>query len=161
MMQPIISHNSLLSGPNLTAVSRYVAEQRESAWNRLRASRSLGKGWEEAARGLRGVVEQCSFPDWDGYGAEPVSKETARLAWNFLAALPLGMPAPAVSAEPDGHLTFEWYRSRRRTLSVSVSPDGELHYAALLGPNKAFGTEVFLGEIPKTILDWIERVHPA
>jgi len=44
---------------------------------------------------------------------------------------------------------------------VSVSPEGDLHYAALLGPNKAYGTELFFGEVPKAILDLIARVMTA
>jgi hypothetical protein len=46
-------------------------------------------------------------------------------------------------------------------LSVSVSPDGELHYAALLGLSKAYGTEPFFGEAPRPILDLIFRVGSA
>jgi hypothetical protein len=55
----------------------------------------------------------------------------------------------------------EWHRSRRRTLSVSVSPEGELHDAALIGPNRAFGTETFFDEVPVTIVDLIRRVCAA
>jgi len=51
--------------------------------------------------------------------------------------------------------------SRRRTLSVSVSPEGELHDAALIGPNRAFGTETFFDEVPVTIVDLIRRVCAA
>jgi hypothetical protein len=72
--------------------------------------------------------------------------------------MPLGFPNPSVGAEPDGHLTFEWHRSSRRTLSISVSPEGKLHYAALLDSSKAYGTESFLGTVPKIILDLIHRV---
>ena len=104
------------------------------------------------------TFEECSEPNWDGYRAEAVRKETYHLAHQFLAALPLGAPAPSTGAEPDGHLTFEWYGSPQRTLSVSVSPDGDLHYAALVGSAKAWGTEPFFGEIPKVIDTLIRRL---
>ena len=87
------------------------------------------------------VAEKCDAANWDGYGAAPVAKQTYLHARSFLDALPVGTPVPTVGAEPDGHLTFEWYRSSRRLLSVSVSPEGELQYAALIGPAKAYGTE--------------------
>ena len=104
------------------------------------------------------VAEKCDAANWDGYGASPVAKQTYSHARSFLDALPVGTPVPTVGAEPDGHLTFEWYRSPRRLLSVSVSPEGELHYAALIGPAKAYGTEPFASEAPQAILDLIRRV---
>lgn len=104
------------------------------------------------------TFEECREPNWDGYGAQPVREETYRLAHQFLAALPLRTPAPSIGAEPDGHLTAEWYRSPQRTLSVSISPDGNLYFAALLGSAKNYGTEPFIGEVPKIISDLIDRV---
>jgi hypothetical protein len=67
-----------------------------------------------------------------------------------------------VGAEPDGHITLEWYHSPRQVLSVSVSADSELNYAALLpGPRRASGKEQFVGDIPATILALIRDVVPA
>lgn len=107
------------------------------------------------------MTQKCLRADWDGYGAEPVRAGTLALAYRFLGALPLGVPAPSFCAEPDGQLALEWYRSPRRLLSVSISPDGDLHYAAILGPNKAYGTEVFSGEVPRPIQDLIHQVQIA
>lgn len=104
------------------------------------------------------TVEECRQPNWDGYGAQPVRDETYRFAYEFLTALPPSTPAPSVGTEPDGHLTVEWYRSPERTLSVSISADGNLHFAALLGLTKAYGTEPFVGEVPKIISDLIHQV---
>jgi hypothetical protein len=122
---------------------------------------SCRRDWERAVGDLWGVAQKCSSSDWDGYGADPVKEETGRLARSFLEALPRGKLAPAVSAETDGHLTFEWYRSDGRTLSVSLSFEGKLHYSALLGHDKVFGTEPFVNDIPRSILDLIERMHSA
>ena len=103
--------------------------------------------------------EQCSTVNWDGYGAAPVARETFMQAYDFMEALPLGTTAPSVGAEPDGNLTLEWYRSPSRILSVSISPEGELNYAALLGHRKTYGTEPFWGEVPGIILDIIRKVE--
>jgi hypothetical protein len=97
-------------------------------------------------------------PGWDGYSAMPVSEEAYSYAYSFLETLSSNIPAPSVSAEPDGHITLEWYKSPRRILSVSISPDGELHYAALLGPNRSYGTEVYLGVTPGAILNLLRRI---
>jgi hypothetical protein len=107
------------------------------------------------------TFEECRQPNWDGYGAQAVGEETYHLAHQFLTALSLSTPVPSIGAEPDGQITVEWYRSPERTLSVSISPDGELHYAALLGSTKAYGTEPFVGEVPKIISSLIHRVAAA
>lgn len=107
------------------------------------------------------VWQMCRQADWDGFGALPVTEDTLRNAYLFLESLPLGCPAPSVGAEPDGQLTFEWHRGSRRTLSVSVTSDGVLHYAALVGPNRAYGTEAFFGEAPEAILDLVRRICAA
>ena len=132
-----------------------VAKERQ----RLRESHVLGGAGNDAFRNLCAVVEESRFPNWDGYGALRVSEEAFMYACHFLRTMPLGTPAPEVGVEPDGDLTFEWHRSWYRTLSVSVSPDGNLHYSALIGPNKVYGTEAFLGDIPQTILDLIRRIR--
>jgi hypothetical protein len=134
----------------------FVAERTEESRRQLRSSTALGLG--AVFNELCEVAEECESPNWDGYGAEPVSTDTYRLAYRFLEALPVGTPAPSVGAEPDGDLTFEWHRGPQRTLSVSVSPDGELHFAARIGSARDYGTRVFSGEIPQRIFKLIQRV---
>jgi hypothetical protein len=104
------------------------------------------------------LLEQCGRSNWDGYGAQPVLFETYEKAKRFAQSLPFGIPAPEVSTEPDGEITFEWYASPTRVLSVSVGPNNELTYAALFGASRAYGTEVFHDEIPEVVLSHIKRV---
>jgi hypothetical protein len=145
------------SGSSKTAL--YAVEQVEEGRRRLQTSYSLGLAGKGVFDELCEVADDCRLSNWDGYGAAPVTQETYRLAYLFLEALPLGIPAPTVGAEPDGHVTFEWHRSPRRTLSVSISPDGELHFAALLpGPSKDYGTRPFIGDVPARILGLIREV---
>jgi hypothetical protein len=114
-----------------------------------------------ASKELRILVGECSIPNWDGCGAVPITEPTVSMVSSFLAALPVGTPSPSIGAEPDGDVTLEWYSSTQRTLSVSVTAGGELHYAALFGPSKAYGTEQFSGDVPQVILNLIRRVdHP-
>jgi hypothetical protein len=114
-----------------------------------------GKMFEE----LLETFEECRQPNWDGYGAQSVREETYDLAYQFLTALPLSTPVPSIGAEPDGHLTVEWYRSPERTLSVSISPDGDLHYAALLGAERICGTETFRAKMPQVLRDLIALIE--
>jgi predicted DNA-binding antitoxin AbrB/MazE fold protein len=110
---------------------------------------------------LQAVWESCNTPDWDGYGALAVSQDALLNGRRFLESLPPDLPAPSIGVEPDGALTMEWHCSERRTLSVSVSTGEELHFAGLFGSNRVYGTETFLGQIPKPILDLVRRVYVA
>ena len=105
------------------------------------------------------TFEECREPNWDGYGAQSVREETYDLAHQFLTALPLRTPVPSIGAEPDGQITVEWHRSPQRTLSVSISPDGDLHYAALLGAERICGTETFRARMPQVLRDLIARIE--
>lgn len=137
--------------------ARYISEQTAISLSHLKQSHAFGFPAQE----LWSVYAACLTANWDGFQAEPVAAETYRLATQFLHTLPLGTTVPAIGAEPDGQLTMEWYRSPRRTLSVSISPQGELHYAALLGSRRAYGTEPFFGELPESIMHLIQQVTTA
>jgi hypothetical protein len=107
------------------------------------------------------TFEECREPNWDGYGAQAVREENYHLTRKFLAALPLSTPAPSIGAEPDGHIIAEWYDSPQRTLSVSISPGGELHYAALVGAERICGMVTFRNNIPQLVRDLITRIETS
>jgi len=142
-------------------VALFVAAQLQANRLHFQSSYTFGCKSRGVFDDLFAAAESAREAGWDGYGAEPVSQDAYDYAYRFLESLPLGTPSPVVTAEPDGQLAFEWYASPYRTLSVSVSREGDLHYSALFGPSNARGTEVFLGEAPKPILDLIRRVHAA
>jgi hypothetical protein len=107
---------------------------------------------------LAEVYETCRSADWDGHGAAAIAHAAYLNAYRLLEVMPDGLPLPSPGAEPDGQITLEWHRSPHQTLSLSVTADGDLHYAALLGPSRAFGTEPFLGQLPEQIFNLINRV---
>ena len=138
--------------------AQYIDRQSLNSVRNLHDFSALGS--ENTVRDeLATVWEECREPNWDGFAALPVTQDTLRNAYLFLEALPFGFPQPSVGAEPDGDLTLEWHRSSRRTLSVSINAYGDLNYAALLGPNRTYGTETFFGDVPDAILSLIRRVH--
>ncbi len=153
------------SGPSSRGISdhaEFVCQEAEKGLHHLQKSYALGFGGKGTFHELVEVYQDKSQPNWDGYGAAPVTPEAFLHAFRFLEALPLGSPAPSVGAEPDGNITFEWYQSPRRVLSVSVDPDGEMNYAALLpGPRKIRGTEQFVSTIPSEILRLIDEIIPS
>src|SRR4051812_9932951 len=107
-----------------------------------------------AADELRHACEEFQTAGWDGHNAAPVAEGSVRHAVLFLESLPATLIAPTVGAEPDGQVTLEWYRSERHVLSVSVSPEGDLHYAAFVGRNRHYGT-IAVGEPAETIVRMI------
>ena len=116
----------------------------------------------EVFQALAAQAEACEKPGWDGYGAEPVTLDAYRVAYRLVEHLPADIPMPSVGAEPDGHLTLEWYQSPSRVLSVSVGPAGELNYAALLGEtSRRTGSEVFQNRVPGDLLQLIHQVLAA
>lgn len=140
-------------------VAIFIAEKAREAQQALYRTYTFGHAFNEARDALMSIKDRTSQPNWDGYGAEPVRGDTIEVACRFLEALPPSLPSPQVGAEPDGDITFEWYKGPRRTLSVSVTATGDLHYAALLGPNKQYGTEAFFGDVPAPVLDLVRRIR--
>ncbi len=136
----------------------YILAESRLTRERMQKSIYLGLG-SEVFNELFDVSENCKQPGWDGDSAEPVSRDTFLNAFRFLESLPFGIQKPSVGVEPDGHVTLEWYKSPRHTLSISVSPDGFLYYSALMGLRKTNGSEPFFGEVPKIVLELIGKVY--
>ena len=122
---------------------------------------SIAFGKQSAHDELATIWEECKESNWDGYNALPVQTATLRNTYVLIERLPLGYPLPSIGAEPDGNLTLEWYLHSRWIVSVSVSPEGILYYAALFGNSDIRGSEPYFDEMPKPILDLIQRVHIA
>lgn len=104
------------------------------------------------------VFENASLPNWDGKGSMPVDRKTLILAKELVESLPMAYRTPTICGEPDGHVELEWYVHPRQILTVSVNPDGRLHWAALIGEEDPRGSCRFYGETPNTLLYWIGRV---
>ena len=104
------------------------------------------------------VFLQCSQPGWEGEDSDAVDRETLMIAKEFVESLPEAYRTPTISGEPDGHISLEWYVHPRRILTVSINPNGILHWAALIGAEDPRGSCPFYGEMPRTLLYWIGRV---
>jgi hypothetical protein len=103
--------------------ARFVAEEAERGRRQLQNSFSFGLGGKGVYDELYSVVDRYLVGDWDGYGASPLNAKVYAQACQFLRALPLGI-APLNRRRTGWPLTLEWYRSPRRLLSVSISPEG-------------------------------------
>ena len=140
--------------------AHFIHKQIQDRYNELESPEFYFSIKKKVLPELEEVYSNSQKRGWDGYDAQPVRVETYFHVISFLESLPGVLPIPTVGVESDGNITLEWYKSPQRLLSVSVSPFGELHYAALIGPKKSYGTETFSGEIPHEILDLMRRVIP-
>ncbi|MCW5558246.1 MAG: hypothetical protein KIT22_10500 [Verrucomicrobiae bacterium] len=139
-----------------------LAEALQDYFIQHRSDMPVGGPQTDRQRVIQALAAQaasCARPGWDGHGAEPVTPVTYRQACRVVESLPQGVPLPDVGAEPDGHLTLEWYRSPNHVVSLSVGPEWEMNYAALLGERRRrTGSEVFQGGVPTDLLQLVRQV---
>jgi hypothetical protein len=127
-----------------TDTAAYIDKTTQDKKEYFDQSVTLGK--QSAYNELFTFWQECKLPNWDGYNALEVQEETY---------------FKSIGAEPDGHLTLEWYTNPFLTLSVSVSPEGMLYYAALLGNRDPRGSELLWADgadVPQSILELIKEV---
>ena len=123
---------------------------------------SLDQAYDKCLEALREAAEEASRPNWDGYGAHPVSDATLAQALAFLDLLPSTLlKLLEISPHPDGELAFEWFMGPRQVLTVSVNESGRLSYAALFGEARLHGSEFLLDALPETVALALRRLYSA
>ena len=148
------------------ASDRAVSEEAKQSrhvrrFGQVTQSVSIDEAYKESLDLLLDAFEEASRPNWDGYGAYPVSGVTVAQARAFLDLLPSTLPRPEISPHPDGELAFEWSFGPRRLLTVSVNESGRLSYAALFGQARLHGTEFLLDAMPEAVALALRTLHAA
>jgi hypothetical protein len=129
-------------------VVRSLLDERGSA-----STASVRRMWA-----LDDAWQAATAPDWDGYGAAPVSPPVVWAAERFLSAIPAAWPNPEIAADPDGEISFEWARGPHWVFTVSVAGNGQLSYAGLFGSSRVHGVETFAGTLPEAIVVGLARL---
>lgn len=107
---------------------------------------------------LSALGEECRESNWDGYGAEPASFRALRRAEYLIASLPVDVPLPECSIEPDGCVSLDWMPAPYRTLTVSVGATDRLPYAWVDGTDRGHAVARLVdGQLPPRILAEIRR----
>jgi hypothetical protein len=149
--------SQLMNPHGFSDAARMVADVWRTNYKHL--SQSITYSRQPAFEELWDTWQDCKDGNWGVDGALPIEQQTYHNAYCLIEALPLTCPSPSsIGAEPDGHLTLEWHKYPRWTLSVSVGPEGTLYYAALLGTEDPRGSCPFYGDVPETVLTLIRRV---
>jgi hypothetical protein len=87
-----------------------------------------------------------------------VTLATAQQAMTFAMLLPRSLPIPAVAADPDGEISFDWIGQAGKMFSVSIGADGRISYAGRFSDkSKTHGIEQLSETCPQQILVGIER----
>jgi len=105
------------------------------------------------------VYARCSQPGWDGYDAMPITEAAYEEALELITLFPTLCPPPDVSPDPSGHVSFEWYRSPRKVLVISVNGTRVLTFARLFGSRKMSGAEPYDRSLPQPIVDSLARLY--
>jgi hypothetical protein len=160
-MVAALSYSLYATDPTSAAsdAARAVDAHRRGVLDRLADSATFGL--RPVLDDLQDLAWDAHFDGWDGQGSQAVTEDLLAAAEQFVHSLPLGLSLPLVGVDPDGAFNFEWYRTPTWTLSVSVSADGWLHYAALFGASSESGRVPFLGDCPTQVLRLISRVRHA
>jgi hypothetical protein len=82
---------------------------------------------------LISVCREASYPDWDGEGSSAVSLVTVQIVRDFVDTLSNEYRYLTIVPENDGHVSMEWYKDKQHLLSISVSLDRTMYWAALIG----------------------------
>lgn len=92
-------------------------------------------------------------------GVKMFQSRTFLLAQRFLLALPVTVPAPELSFDKDGEVSFDWHSADGRMLVVTLREDGRMSYASRISADdRGHGTKRFDDVLPKSIVEMVQQV---
>jgi hypothetical protein len=139
--------------------ARAVSQSLGAQSSGLRCSETFGLD-SDLREELAEIWGECQDPNWDGHKGLPISKDTLRQVYHLLEEIPTNLPAPSLSAHPDGAIAMEWYQAKNRQIVLSVI-DAEIHYAAKRGANRHHGSFAIVDGWPKSLLSLISKIAKA
>ena len=104
-------------------------------------------------------VEHCREDKWDGYGAEPVSELSLRLAEKIIRCLPEDLPSPEITIDPRGYISMDWIPSKSKMFSLIASKTGRVPYSWLDGTERGYAvTNMKEGQLSDRLVDEMRRI---
>ena len=77
-----------------STVAKHLQTYASDVYGRVSSSIALSGARDDVIAEIWDMVEECSEPDWDAYGASSLSQRAASLAVEIVRALPPGIPLP-------------------------------------------------------------------
>lgn len=133
-------------------------EQWRTIFHEIVSSIAMGAQYRRLCGDLTHLGSFARVANWDGHGALPLDQQALAYATRIANMLPVTEPAPEVSVDPDGEVSFDWHRNSKRTLSMSIGREGKMRYASIMGESESFGVEPWRDEIPESIRRVLEEV---
>lgn len=150
----------VLSGMGLSQESRDI--DMVLAKVRMESRAPISFSWRESLRNdLANTAQSCAVSDWDGYGAEPVSDQSANAALRLIDALPEYILLPDVVPEPCGEIALEWRTDDQKHFTVAVSGPSLVYAGIFGGSSKKYGEELFFDGLPSTVLEILANYFSA
>lgn len=109
-------------------------------------------------RELADIQQECSVPDWNGYGAKPIDRSSIQHVCKFLGMLPEGISYPELCAEPNGDLAMVWQKHGYH-IAVGIDGDGRIAWGGTGPGGRIFGDAKFSNDMPKVILDMLYSIE--
>lgn len=147
------------SGTGFSDDSKSLMENLKNQIRQLCEPMTIGSSLEYTVLSLIEVYKECSVANWDGYGANPLSKDSIFEAYKFIDLIPSSFPMPQVVAEPSGEIGLEWHKDKGLIFAISFSGNNMISYAGIFGSNKTHGTEYFGDTIPTIIIENLKRLY--
>jgi hypothetical protein len=162
-MTTVALHEFALSPFASSSLSRAIEIPAASRFGEWLATTSVSVDEKRRAtlEAIEAVRNEAGREGWDGYGATAVYEDTVAQALTFFRSLPTSLPAPDIAASPDGEISFNWSTGPAHIVSVAVTAEGMLNYAALAGSSRNYGSEVLSDELPKSVTLAIQKVVGA
>jgi hypothetical protein len=135
-----------------------IKNETKSLAETILSSVSLGERNREIVRRCVSIFYSTREQGWDGYDALPVKFRTYINSLIFLSLLPEYLPLPELSADPDGAISMEWYRTPEWIFSISIDENGKIDYAGLFADKKISVSSYFVSEVDNDIIEYIKRV---
>lgn len=109
---------------------------------------------------LEKLSDIASRQNWDNLGSAPLDDETYQIAKRFILALPSTLPAPELTVDRDGEVTFDWFGSSGQIFSASLRKDGRIAFAGQISTrNRQSGLEEFNDSVPKRIVESVKAIY--
>lgn len=119
----------------------------------------FGERSNEISNEIEEIATEGGCDNWDGYGGKAIDHRSYLVAYDFFNTMPTTIPVPEVSLDPDGEISFEWFKDSDNIFSVSIGGDKMITYAGVFGINKVQGKECFSTLIPQPIIENLLRIY--
>ncbi len=152
--------NQLTFRAQSSAVSYFGSKISELLTTATIHARNNATDWRSFTKALiEEIARECQLPNWDGYGAHPISQRAKSHAQIFIDMLPYSFPHPEPMPDPDGEIALCWDFGPEHIFTLSINSTGVLSYAGLLGKGvKRHGMEQIKDKIPKSIIESIKEL---